>query len=156
MSPLTLPAPRPQGPVGPNGAPGATGPTGSPGANGATGPTGPEGVAGTDGTPGTNEVDGAPGSKGDKGDPGDTGPQGTPGLNWRGIWNPATTYQVGDVVSYKAREGTGFPGGSSHVSLTVHQSNITPDQVPTNDWAVLAPQALGADQASSTKRSCSL
>jgi chitodextrinase len=74
------------------------------GLNGATGPPGPVGPSGAAGSSGA---------------PGATGP---PGLVWRGIWNPSTTYTVNDAVSYN---------GSSYICL---QAGV--NQAPSGNLAV--------------------
>jgi len=109
------------GPTGPSGASvtGATGPTGPTGATGpsgssvtgATGPTGPSGASVTGATgpsgatgptgPSGASVTGSTGPTGATGPAGATGPGGA-GLNNRGAYSHATTYAIGDVVSYNS------------------------------------------------------
>ena len=77
---------------------GQRGAAGSQGPAGAKGDTGPAGPAGPQGAKGDTGATGAQGIQGPKGDTGSVGK----GLTWRGTWNGATSYVVGDAV----REGS--------------------------------------------------
>jgi len=91
-----------QGPVGLTGAQGATGATGPAGPQGFTGemgPQGPQGIQGIPGTNGTNGIDGVDGAQGIQGIPGTNGTNGT-GFNFRGAFNPNSTYAANDVVTF--------------------------------------------------------
>jgi hypothetical protein len=130
------------GPVGPQGIQGSTGntgPTGPTGATGATGSIGPQGIQGPDGNTGpagstgatgatgsTGSV-GATGATGPAGPIGVTGPQGPP-ASFQGPWNVATTYALGDAVSYN---------GSSYISLVAGNVGFQPD-ISNVKWALLA------------------
>ena len=83
-----------------------------------TGPQGPQGPAGPQGT------SGAPGLNGQ-------------GFNFVGAFNPASAYNVYDVVTYN---------GSSYVAIAPSSgpSNPTPDTNPT-DWSVMAQQGSSAN-----------
>jgi hypothetical protein len=98
------------GPVGATGLPGPVGLTGATGAAGATGAQGPIGLTGA------------------------TGPQGLQGppATFKGIWNNATTYALGDAVSFN---------GSSYVSLVSSNLGNQPDTNPSQ-WALLAQQGV--------------
>lgn len=99
------------------------------GATGAVGATGPAGAAGMAGTPG------ATGATGAMGPTGATGATGAPGLAYRGEWQSASNYGLGDVVVWN---------GSSYASLVGSNHGNAPDVSPT-DWGVLA--AIGATGA---------
>jgi hypothetical protein len=71
----------PTGPVGPIGAIGPMGPPGSQGPAGAQGPIGPQGPAGPGGATGA------------------TGATGAVGMNWRGVWSAASSYNINDAVT---------------------------------------------------------
>lgn len=110
---------------GPPGPPGVQGPTGSQGPAGSTGATGSQGPVGQPGPTGST---GATGSQGPAGQPGPPGPAGVP-MNWRGAWNPATAYAIGDAVQ---------SGGSSYTAI---QANT--DQDPASQpsyWSLVAAE----------------
>ncbi|HWC17453.1 MAG TPA: hypothetical protein VG498_10580, partial [Terriglobales bacterium] len=100
-----------QGTVGP---PGPTGPQGPQGPTGATGPQGPMGLPGPQGLQGTTGATGA------------TGPA---GLNWRGDWDLAATYDVNDAVHFN---------GSSYIS--VQTSTNQEPATKRSFWNLLAQQ----------------
>jgi hypothetical protein len=83
------------------------------GLTGATGPAGATGLAGGTGSTGATGV---------------TGSQGAP-IHFLGGWLAATSYALGDTVSY---------GGSSYIAIAANTSR-EPDQSPVY-WAVLAAQ----------------
>ncbi len=102
---------------GTNGAPGTAGAPGTPGINGingtngatgatgAIGPQGPIGLTGATGATGANGAQGPVGLTGAQGATGATGPQGPAGangtgFNFRGVFNPNTTYALNDVVTF--------------------------------------------------------
>lgn len=112
----------------PDQSPGAWTMFASVGSAGAAGAQGPQGVAGPAG---------ATGPQGATGPAGPQGPQGAQGqgLNITGPYVSATSYGVGDVVSY---------GGSSYVSMVAANHGQTPGQSP-DTWMLLAQQgATGA------------
>jgi hypothetical protein len=94
--------------------------------SGAVGPAGPSGAQGPAGAAG---VQGPQGPVGEQGPAGPVGPQGQ-GLNFAGSYASATSYAVGDVVSY---------GGSSYVSLVASNHGQTPGVSPAY-WMMLAAQ----------------
>ena len=96
-------------------AAGAVGPAGPIGATGATGLTGPQGIQGT------------AGNTGPAGPTGATGPQGPP-VSFQGPWSVATTYALGDAVSFN---------GSSYISLVTGNVGFQPD-ISNVKWALLA------------------
>ena len=96
-------------------------------AQGGTGATGASGTVGAQGSVGATGLQGATGSTGAMGA---TGLQGVAGLSFRGVYSAASSYAVGDAVSY---------GGSSYVSLLAGNVGQTPGQAPAY-WAVLAAQ----------------
>src|SRR5205823_6596664 len=63
---------------------------------------GSQGIQGIPGTNGTNGIDGLTGAQGIQGIPGTNGTNGTngTGFNFRGAFNPNTTYALNDVVTY--------------------------------------------------------
>jgi hypothetical protein len=125
----------PEGPTGADGATGATGATGSTGETGSVGATGPQGPRGLDGPTGPVGPTGATGLQGLAGPAGPTGPEGptgptgltgAAGATWRGDWDIATAYFVGDAVAFS---------GSSYIAVgdsTGQQPDISPD------WNLLA------------------
>jgi collagen type VII alpha len=94
---------------------------------GGTGATGAGGAVGAQGLAGATGLQGATGSTGAVGA---TGLQGVAGLSFRGVYSAATSYGVGEAVSY---------GGSSYLSLVGGNAGQTPGQSPAY-WAVLAAQ----------------
>ena len=90
---------------GPQGIPGPQGPTGPAGAS-IQGPAGPAGVQGPQ------------------------GPAGSPGLVYKGAYDPTHNYVVGDVV---------LLSGSSYVSTFNSNHGNTPGQVPSA-WGILTAQ----------------
>lgn len=99
---LTKPGePGPQGQQGPDGQPGAVGPQGPQGDQGPVGGIGPEGP---------------------EGQPGPIGPEGADGtgFQWKGAWNVATAYVVGDVVFHDADpdDFTSFIAVEAHTGVT--------------------------------------
>jgi hypothetical protein len=94
-----------QGAPGAVGTQGPQGPAGSVGPQGAAGAQGPQGSAGTNGSAGAQGAQGAQGPQGAAGSAGSVGSQGPQGatgptLTDRGDWVTATSYAVGDLVSY--------------------------------------------------------
>jgi Collagen triple helix repeat (20 copies) len=98
-----------QGPIGPTGN---TGATGAAGAIGLTGPAGPIGAMGNQGIPGP------------------TGATGT--LRAVTIWNPSTSYTIGQVVFCNVCT----TGGSSYIALA-NNANQDPSTQPTI-WQLIA------------------
>lgn len=94
---------------------------GDQGPTGPQGGTGPQGPAGAAGDPGPQGLAGLP------------GPVGPPGLNWRGAWSGAATYDVNDAVEY---------GGSSYVAIA-QSTAIAP---PSLEWALLAAAGVSGPQ----------
>ena len=86
-----------QGPQGIQGVQGIQGEQGIQGIRGEKGERGEQGLQGTQGIRGIQGEKGDTGVQGVKGDRGDAGPA---GLEWRGIWNPATDYLLDDAVQY--------------------------------------------------------
>ena len=86
-----------QGPQGIQGIQGIQGEQGIQGIRGEKGERGEQGLQGTQGIRGIQGEKGDTGVQGVKGDRGDVGPA---GLEWRGIWNPATDYLLDDAVQY--------------------------------------------------------
>jgi hypothetical protein len=124
----------PTGPVGATGPQGPVGPVGPTGLTGLQGIQGPVGVAGPVGATGPQGPTGATGATGATGP---EGPQGPP-VSFQGAWNIATTYALGDAVSYN---------GSSYISLVAGNVGFQPD-ISNVKWALLAqagtPGAAGA------------
>lgn len=60
------------------------------------------------------------------------GDDGEPGMVWRGPWNVATAYEIGDVVSWSGASYT----GQSYVAKTAHVGT-TPTLLGNADWDVL-------------------
>jgi hypothetical protein len=111
----------PPGVAGPQGPTGGQGPAGAQGATGAAGPQGPTGPTG------------ATGPQGPGGATGPAGAQGTPGvpMNWRGAWDPATAYAIGDAVQRN---------GSSYACI---QANTAQDPaIQTTYWSLAAAQGM--------------
>jgi len=96
-------------------------------AAGATGPAGPTGATGATGSIGPQGIQGPVGSAGPAGPTGAVGPQGPP-VNFQGPWNIATTYALGDAVSFN---------GSSYISLVAGNVGFQPD-ISNVKWALLA------------------
>lgn len=122
----------PQGPQGSAGINGTNGINGINGTNGTNGTNGIDGIDGTNGVNGTNGIQGPIGPTGPTGSIGPTGPQGEPGLSpagltWQGTYDPATTYNVDDVVSYL---------GSTYWVHTGPVTGVTPSILNAN-WALL-------------------
>ncbi len=104
------------------------------GAIGATGPAGPTGATGVTGAAGPVGATGSAGPTGSTGSAGPQGPQGPP-VSFQGTWSNATTYALGDAVSYNS---------SSYISLVSSNVNHQPDTAPAQ-WSLLAQQgAIGA------------
>jgi hypothetical protein len=107
------------------------GPQGPPGA---TGPLGPSGPPGANGPPGSQGLPGPQGAVGPQGGPGPQGPQGIQGppgvpMNWRGAWDSATAYAIGDAVQRN---------GSSYACI---QANTAEDPaIQTTYWSLAAAQ----------------
>jgi hypothetical protein len=97
------------------------------GATGATGPVGPTGATGSQGIQGIQGPIGSTGPTGATGATGATGPQGPP-VSFQGTWNIATTYALGDAVSYN---------GSSYISLVSGNVGFQPD-ISNVKWGLLA------------------
>ena len=98
-----------QGATGPVGPTGATGSQGIQGVQGLTGPAGPTGATGAVGATGAQ------------------GPQGPP-VTFQGTWSNATTYALGDAVSFN---------GSSYISLVAGNVGFQPD-ISNVKWGLLA------------------
>ena len=117
----------PAGPQGPQGTQGPAGPQGPAGTQGLTGAAGPQGAAGATGLQGpagqagAQGLQGATGATGLQGPPGAQGATGAVGLTFRGAYDPATSYAVGDGVLY---------AGSGYVSLIAANHGNAPDQFP--------------------------
>jgi hypothetical protein len=62
--------------------------------------------------------------------PGPIGPTGPAGVTWRGVWDGATAYGIGDGVSH---------GGSSYLAVAGHTNHEPPD---APYWGVLATAAV--------------
>jgi len=115
-----------QGPQGPQGPAGPPGQDGQPGPQGPEGPAGPAGPAGPIGPPGPAGPPGPIGPPGPAGQAGQPGPPGPPGLTWRGAWDVATEYEVGDAVSYE---------GSAYIAV---ENNIASIPGIDDAWDLLA------------------
>lgn len=99
---------------------GSGGGSGEPGPPGPTGPTGPSGPQG---------IQGPVGATGPTGNTGPIGPTGTPGVVWKGDWDPAQSYFINDGVYY---------AGSSYRALANHTASASaPDTVPAR-WKPIA------------------
>jgi hypothetical protein len=128
------------GTAGPQGATGVQGSQGSIGLPGSVGPVGPTGATGLQGQTG------AIGLIGPQGPQGQTGANGT-GINFRNAFDPAASYAVNDVVTYR---------GSSYTAIATSSgpNNPTPDQNPSA-WNVTAQTgaagAAGAQGAQGTQ-----
>jgi hypothetical protein len=144
--------PGPQGPAGLQGPQGPEGSQGIPGNDGVVGPQGMQGAQGIQGETGAASTVAGPigltGSTGPQGIQGIAGPIGPAGLNWQGLWDPATVYLSDDAVGYN--------GASWFCINNVGPSVNTPDSDPAN-WALLASQGAqgiqgptGATGAAST------
>ena len=81
---------------------GARGLKGDPGEKGNPGEKGDPGEQGPQGTQGIQGIQGEKGDTGEKGDKGDRGDVGPAGLEWRGVWNPATDYVLDDAVQWNS------------------------------------------------------
>src|SRR5580658_1965946 len=81
---------------------------------GVIGPPGPIGPAGLDGAAGP------------------AGSPGTPGLNWKSVWNGATTYDKNDATEF---------AGSSYISTQPNNTNRRPDLSP-DFWDIFAQMGL--------------
>jgi hypothetical protein len=136
----------PQGPQGIAGNTGPVGPIGLTGPTGATGLTGPQGIQGVAGNTGPAGATGAPGPVGPTGVTGPAGatgaagaigPQGPP-VNFQGPWSIATTYVLGDAVSFN---------GSTYISIVPGNVGFQPD-ISNMKWGLLAQAgAVGATGA---------
>jgi hypothetical protein len=115
------------GATGPTGATGAIGPMGQQGPIGPTGNTGATGAAGAIGLTGPA---GPIGAMGNQGIPGPTGATGT--LRAVTIWNPSTSYTIGQVVFCNVCT----TGGSSYIALA-NNANQDPSTQPTI-WQLIA------------------
>ncbi|MEO6923736.1 MAG: DNRLRE domain-containing protein [Bryocella sp.] len=117
----------PAGPIGSNGSAGPIGPQGIQGPVGNSGPAGSIGLTGPVGSIGPQGIQGPDGNTGPAGPAGLPGPQGPP-VSFQGAWNNATTYALGDAVSYS---------GSSYASLVAGNVGFQPD-ISNVKWALLA------------------
>ena len=145
-----------QGPQGATGATGAQGPAGPTGPTGAQGPIGPTGLTWQSAWSSTttynmddavsyggssyislgannlgHEPDKSPGAwslLSQVGGQGPAGPTGPVGIVWQSAWSSATTYNLGDAVSYS---------GSSYISLGNNNFGHEPDKSP-GSWSLLA------------------
>lgn len=97
-------------------------------AQGGVGATGATGV----GFAGATGATGSVGLTGNTGATGATGGTGVAGVNFIGNYSSATSYNLGDAVSY---------GGSSYVSLVASNHGQTPGLSP-GYWSVLASQGV--------------
>ncbi|MEP6484565.1 MAG: hypothetical protein ABJB01_08945 [Rudaea sp.] len=123
----------PTGPAGADGAPGSTGAAGVQGAPGVQGSQGVEGQVGADGIAGAQGPSGSQGPPGNDGNVGAQGATGATGLNWQGVWQNESNYNVDDAVYF---------GGSSYVAL-VANTNDEPDTSVSNadgNWGLLSLQ----------------
>ena len=146
----------PAGPQGATGSTGAQGPAGPTGPAGAQGPVGPAGLTwqsawsitttynqddavsyggasyislGSNNT--GHEPDKSPGAwslLAQQGTQGPAGPTGPVGIVWQSAWSSATTYNLGDAVSYS---------GASYISLGPNNFGHEPDKSP-GAWGLLA------------------
>ena len=101
---------------------------GTPGANGGIGPAGPQGTQGNPGPQGPIGPTGATGPQGPIGLTGAQGPSGV-GMTWRGEWDCAGSYEVGDAVSY---QGSSWIAANSKIGACV--------QPPKEPWQLVAQQ----------------
>ncbi len=130
-----------QGPAG------ATGATGATGADGAQGPAGPTGATGSTGGTGPAGPTGATGSTGGTGPAGPTGTTGATGLvNFLGLYNAATTYNIGDSVSYT----DGTVPSSSYISIAAGNTGNLPTVGGNNAYWDLVAQAGATGATGST------
>ncbi|MBS3894721.1 hypothetical protein [Serratia marcescens] len=106
-----------------------------PGPQGEPGPPGPQGSQGVQGIQG---VPGATGAQGNTGPQGPIGPAGPSGLEWRGVWDSDTAYQVNDAVGYN---------GASYFCIAP-VTGTPPDGGPDSaaHWALLASQGAAGPQ----------
>jgi hypothetical protein len=118
------------GATGPTGATGAIGPMGQQGPIGPTGNTGSAGATGAAGATGLTGPAGPIGAMGNQGIPGPTGATGT--LSAVTIWNPSTSYTIGQVVFCNVCT----TGGSSYIALA-NNTNQDPSTQPTI-WQLIA------------------
>lgn len=80
---------------------------------------------------------GAQGSPGLPGIPGPIGPVGPAGLNWQGLWSASGVYVADDAVGY---------GGASWFCINPVGPSVTPPDVDTVNWALLAAEGAQGDQ----------
>lgn len=83
--------------------PDTAGPPGPPGDRGPEGVQGPPGRDGRDGLPGVQGEKGLPGLDGKDGSPGKdglNGKDGRPGLEWKGVYQEGTSYDLGQMVFF--------------------------------------------------------
>lgn len=121
-----------QGPTGPQGPAGAQGLQGAAGAQGSQGATGTQGVAGQAGAQG---VQGVAGPTGATGATGVAGAAGSVGMSFRGAYESAGNYALGDGVLWQ---------GAGYVSLVAGNHGNAPDASPTF-WSMFSsPGATGA------------
>ncbi len=111
----------PEGPLGPQGLQGLVGPVG---------PIGPQGLQGLVGPEGPLGPQGLLGPAGPIGPQGLQGIQGLPGIAWKGVWDVATAYGIGDAVSFN---------GSSYIAL-LPSTGVTP--VVGLNWSIMASQGI--------------
>lgn len=90
--------------------------------SGAVGPQGPTGATGAQGPIGPQGV---------------PGPVGPAGLNWQGAWSASGTYVVDDAVGYN---------GASWFCINNVGPSVTPPDVDTANWALLAAQGATGPQ----------
>lgn len=76
-----------------------------------------------------------------RGSKGEIGPKGTAGLRWRGAYNPATTYEVKDVVSAAGIYYVALSKGSGHAPPNVTYWSVFSGGGPQESkvWALLNP-----------------
>ena len=139
-----------QGPAGATGAQGPAGPTGATGSTGGTGPAGPTGATGSTGGTGPAGPVGATGSTGGTGPAGPTGATGATGatglVNFLGPYNAATTYNIGDSVSYT----DGTVPSSSYISIAAGNTGNLPTVGGNNAYWDLVAQAGATGATGST------
>ena len=136
-----------QGAVGAVGPQGLTGQPGAIGSQGVAGAAGPIGLLGPQGPVGANGNQGIQGLLGSQGNTGATGPAGVQGpsgpsgpaghgLNNRGAWVTATTYNTGDYVFSTASASTTVNSLWVSTFSTSYVSNIIP-KTDLSNWQEL-------------------
>ncbi|GGG99712.1 hypothetical protein GCM10007415_39450 [Parapedobacter pyrenivorans] len=141
----------PVGPIGPQGVQGDPGPQGLQGDPGLQGPVGPIGPQGVQGDPGIQGLQGDPGPAGPQGPAGPVGPQG--GLHNLVAFDAgaASTYAIGQPVSYNGStysvnvaSPTGTPGTSPDYTLVAAKGDTGPvGPAGTSGGGAIIPFASG-------------